>query len=203
MKTPIVYSTIVVIVCLLCRCKDQQTVVNGNSDSTKSHYLTYEMPADADLSLLPTQTKDSAQLDSVLWVVGKIIDTLSWRTFVALNWPTDSGKVDTLSVIGKNALSPSVWELWMEKRALFLMDGGTQKMSFANLKAEPGLPVLLDSVTTKSRKLSTSSKKNSLMASGAEFHGRLLDQNSNSTFYQSYYSPSMSDYVQKGKLNTI
>jgi len=203
MKTPIVYSTIVVIVCLLCRCTEHDTVYNGNSDSTQPHYLSYEMPADADLSLLPTQTKDSAQLDSVLWVVGKIIDTLSWRTFVALNWPTDSGKVDTLSVIGKNGQSPRVWELWMEKRALFLMDGGMQKMSIANLKAEPELPVLLDSVTTKSRKLSNSSKKASLMASGAEFHGRLLDQNSNSTFYQSYYSPSMSDYVEKGKLNTI
>jgi len=169
MRNPIVYATIVVIVCLLCRCQEHERVNNGSHDSTQSPVLKYEMPADADLSLLPTQTRDSAQLDSVLWVVGKIIDTLSWRTFVALNWPTDGGKVDTLSVIGqsKTAQSPRVWELWMEKRALFLLDGGTQRMSLATIKEDPELPVLLDSVTTKSIKLHSAAKKIGLMGNGS------------------------------------
>lgn len=206
MKASIVYSAIMGVACLLFSCKEHENVSNGSAmEGTQPTVLKYEMPADADLSLLPAQTKDSAQLDSVLWVVGKIIDTLSWRTFVAINWPTDSGMVDTLSIIGesKSELQSRVWETWMEKRSLFLLDGGYNQMSFANLKTTPNLPVLLDSVSTKSEKLAGPKKKMGLMGSREEFHGRLLDQNNNSTFYQSYFNVPMSDYVIKGKLNTL
>jgi hypothetical protein len=44
-------------------------------------------------------------------------DLFSWRSFVALNWPTDG------TTIGQNGDNPTVWETYNESYQVFLADG--------------------------------------------------------------------------------
>jgi hypothetical protein len=53
-------------------------------------------------------------------------DSLSWNTFIALNWPADPGyrgKPDTSKKIGADDYSPVVWETYKESYEVFMADG--------------------------------------------------------------------------------
>ena len=52
-------------------------------------------------------------------------DSLSWNTFIALNWPADPsyrGKPDTSKKIGVEDYSPVVWETYKESYEVFVAD---------------------------------------------------------------------------------
>src|SRR5437762_13881122 len=59
----------------------------------------------SDVSRMPSKSNRVAQTD---------FDNFAWQTFVALNWPTKDGHLDTHHIIGQNPQAPRVWELFTD-----------------------------------------------------------------------------------------
>lgn len=79
-----------------------------------SPVLSPQIPFDVTVVVPPTPTLESLQHD---------FDLLSWKTFVALNWPAKpDGSADTDAPIGKPNTT-TVWESWKESYEIFLPKG--------------------------------------------------------------------------------
>jgi hypothetical protein len=85
-------------------------------------------------------------------------DTLSWNTFIALNWPADpnnNGKPDPdpTKKIGLEDYSPVVWETYKESYDIFLADASGNPVKPAAWNTPPQPPPGCDSNQTYAKKL--------------------------------------------------
>jgi len=83
--------------------------------------LTIRLVPDVPFDLEPVNLPDPKSLNNLQ----RAFDILSWRTFIALDWPADrQGNPDRRHLIGRPA-RPAVWEAWKQNYEVFRADGGT------------------------------------------------------------------------------
>lgn len=58
-------------------------------------------------------------------------DNFAWQAFVALNWPTKDGKVDTGHIIGQAPQAPRVWELFTDPITILKNEANNQILSLS------------------------------------------------------------------------
>ena len=83
-------------------------------------------------------------------------DTLSWNTFIALNWPADPtyrGKADPSKKIGFLDYSPVVWETYKESYEVFVADAQGNPVQPASWNSAPQPPPGCDQNEAYARKL--------------------------------------------------
>lgn len=198
----VAFATITILYTLGCNTKPESATVNNHqkpSSSCMDYPEAYNVPLDANLSKVINHS------DTVL--LQHIADTLSWKTFIALNWPARSdGFADSNKCIGSyEGNTTTVWENWKEinqiigKSGILVTSGPKDsswipKSCMANYQKAPNKKDLL--ILYKN---TVPGSRNGINKKGYQ----LVDQNSNPTYYQIYYNTSMVQYIKKGKLNTL
>lgn len=183
-------------------CGTSQSMEKGQENQkTKTSCVlypeAYKIPLDANLTQVVNHS------DTVL--LQHIADTVSWKTFIALNWPAyDNGQADSTKCLGDYDGSITVWEKWTEINQLISKVG----TPIVEGKDTIWVPKVCADEYQKSpdRKNLLILYKNTVPGSrnGINKKGyQLIDQESNPTYYQIYYNNSMVDYIKKGQLNTL
>ena len=130
------------------------------------------------------------------------IDTFSWKTFVALNWPADSAGHPIGTSIGDSPNAPRVWEHYKDPAEIFghpvqglVLRLGSAKQSgqkFFYMDSKAPHP-LLSANTVDLRKLNGFKE--------ADGHP-LIDRNLNFVLYEIKMNPIESKFVVDSNLNT-
>jgi hypothetical protein len=141
-------------------------------------------------------SKAQAYLDSLsdtnLPAAQRLFDILSWKAFVALNWPAASnGEPDqSKSFGGISPATPLVWEFWQQTSNVFLPNG--QKPAWAPSASHP-----LDHFKAGWRQTATVNEGKQA------FSGPLVDQEGRWVHYVSFMNRVEFDYLVKNELYNL
>ena len=138
------------------------------------------------------QASLEALSDSDLPAAQRLFDILSWRAFVALNWPAAAnGESDPSRNFGDiNAATPLVWEFWQQTSGVFLSNGGKPEWA-------PTMTPSLDHFKAGWRQSTTVNEGKQA------FSGPLVDQNGRWVHYVSLMNRVEFDYIVKNELYNL
>lgn len=157
----------------------------------------FTMPNDADL------TKVVNHGDTVL--LQNIADTTAWKTFIAISWPSlSSGQPDTSACLGTYHNKITVWEHWKEINDVITKSGVKVSTNNGDSVWVPD-GCFKKYQTLKDKENTLLLYKTSLPGSASTINKRglkLVDQDTNLTYFQIYYNHRMVDYIQKSQLDT-
>jgi len=154
----------------------------------------YQIQYDANLDGIDQYNPPPNFLDSV----ANVMDTLSWTTFIALNWPGIKGVAIPNKCIGEDD-TKTVWEGWKSSDDVFLPDGGTPSGWAENSK----LSINCSKQDTKilMRLSKTDDVLTSVLEPGEGLAGSpLIDQNGNYTRFEVRMNKPTFDYIIQNKL---
>lgn len=136
-------------------------------------------------------------------------DTLSWKTFVAINWPADwSGRPDSTKCFGDGS-AKTVWQHWFEVSTI--LPHGNPRIILKKLPNQKPL-VNDDGKVPEENRIDffLNSFKNRELGSFKSIRGDkaskvppVVDQNGNKTYFQSYYNDIMSSYIEKTNIKSL
>ncbi len=174
---------------LINYCKTFQIVNNHFSSEIKNPFIgKYNIPADLNLPLIQNvpnfQNRDSLNL-----FLQNNADDFSWRSFVAICWPsTTNGDPDTTKTFAMES-ERVVFEHWMPAARIYKKDGQAPDLWANNLlrsQHNSNEHLLAD--------LRVVPKLNLFEKTEADHH-ILVDQNGNPTYYQVLYNKVAYDYM--------
>lgn len=138
-------------------------------------------------------------------------DTLSWKTFVAVNWPADNaGKPEPSKCPGKD--DKTVWMNWTEISKIFREGKRPVRL------ADSSIIYLPAGLAASFGKIASGEYRQPLFHTSLDEYEKhlelshipvppqstlLIDQNGNPTYFETYYNPELTDQVLKGGLNTV
>src|ERR1044072_3744679 len=96
------------------------SVLTVNSSPGQALKLSHALPAD--VMKIGVKNSNFTQAD---------FDNFAWQVFVALNWPTKDGKVDTQQVIGQAPQATRVWELFTDPITILKNDANNQILNLS------------------------------------------------------------------------
>ena len=173
--------------------KLSQEIINTDSINEVKE-LSSKVPLNINLSKQPP-TLESLQHD---------FDELSWKSFIALNWPAEKdGNPDTTMVIGQKTDRLTVWEHWKSSREVFLKNG-QRPTAWGTKSSLPKVCKNLDTTAIPNNHLilsQISKVPNVLDESSQPFKtGPLIDQNGEYTRYEILVNESMFKYIIENQL---
>jgi len=165
------------------------SVLTVNSSPGQALKLSHALPAD----VMKTGVKNSnfTQAD---------FDDFAWQVFVALNWPTKDGKVDTQQVIGQAPQATRVWELFTDPITILKNDANNQILNLS----VPNGSKLLYLPKKRIEKLrgsdyNSSEPQNDLQAGS---NWPLIDQNKNFAIYEIRINDIETTYITSNRLTS-
>lgn len=175
--------------------KDDPFAIPSINHICGSESRAWRIPYSLDLPHV-AQIPGSDNTDSLVHFLQNKADDLSWRTFIAINWPTfRDGTVDsTVCFAGKKGIS--VWEYWMPSTEIYV-DPGEEASPWRSGKYWNGRP-----------KNGGHRSEMRILAKNAD--GEILnpedfpvvDRHKRYTLYEVFYNKSAYDYVVSSGLNT-
>lgn len=198
--TATVVAATITVFMLVFACQEK---IETHSCFSHSDYM--HVPVDFDLNVMICPSND-CDIPTFMARAQMAADSLSWRTFIAINWPEDGmGKPDSTKCLGQTN-DPTVWQSWEELADLF-GDGNREismkRKSFLssyNRTDEAGMfdsdMLLFDS---ENRELNTfQANKDSVLSKWP-----VVDQNGNKTYFQTFYNPVMTDYIKRANIKSL
>jgi hypothetical protein len=130
------------------------------------------------------------------------IDTFSWKTFIALNWPADSAGHPIGKSIADLPNAPRVWERYMDPAAIFgySTPGLTLRLAAARQNVQKFL--YLDSKAPQPLLTGTTINLGKLNGFEEADGHPLIDRNLNFVLYEIKMNPIESKFVLDSNLNT-
>ena len=127
-------------------------------------------------------------------------DNFAWQVFVALNWPTKAGHVDTQRIIGQAPQAARVWELFTDPMTILQNDENNQILSLSVPKESK----LLYLPKKRIEKLTGSDynadePQNDLQAGS---NWPLIDQNRNYAIYEIRINDTETNYITSNGLTS-
>jgi hypothetical protein len=128
------------------------------------------------------------------------LDNFAWQVFVALNWPTRDGKVDTQKIIGQAPQATRVWELFTDPITILKNDANNQILKLSVPKGSK----LLYLPTKRIEKIrgsyyNSAETQNNLQAAS---NWPLIDQNQNYAVYEIRINDIETKYIVSNRLTT-
>jgi hypothetical protein len=183
--------------------KKETTSVLLATNTTKTEAFVSDDPDVVISSQIPL-SKPAPKQPETIESIQHAFDVLSWQTFVALNWASDSkGNPKKNVQFGEQESGLTVWQAWKSSREIFLPNG--QK---PNAWGEvENVPIVCDSLSQEDLDkgiitlTQVGKTPNVLDESGEPFQtGPLIDQNGNYTRYEILTNKSMFDYIVDNEL---
>ncbi len=137
--------------------------------------------------------------DTLIVFLQRKADDLSWRSFIALNWPADKkGFADSAKCFATSSNEQSVWEYWMPSTEIFVEPGEKARewkrgSLFWNSRPKNG---------GRESEMRILGKSSQMTIVGPEDFP-VIDKNRRYTFYEVFYNQIAYDYLVQNGLNTI
>ncbi len=141
-------------------------------------------------------SNEQVRNDTMIYFLQRKADDLSWRSFIALNWPADkNGNADTRKCFVDNIKDESVWEYWMPSTEIYVDSGDTPREwmkgnSFWTQRPKNGGKV------SEMRLLAKNNKVNIINPEDLP----VIDDDKRYTLYEMYYNKVAYDYVVQNGL---
>ncbi|MBK9271009.1 MAG: hypothetical protein IPM48_05395 [Saprospiraceae bacterium] len=182
---------------ILSQCKFEIKENQPNVLGTQNpFYGMFEVPTDLKLPLIQNVPNFRNQ-DSLVLYLQNNADEFSWRTFVAICWPSnENGKPDTNSSFALES-NHVVFEYWMPGAKVYPKDGRIPQSWEEHIGSRGN-----NIVAYVASELRTIAKLNTFENKEADHH-LLTDQNHNHTLYQVFYNREAFEYVVRAKLYNL
>lgn len=137
--------------------------------------------------------------DSMIHFLQRKADDLSWRSFIALNWPADGqGNAETEACFASTPSGQSVFEFWMPSTEIYVVKGKTARpwktgTRFFSSRPKNG---------GEASEMRIVAKSNDMTIENPENHP-VIDRHGHYTLYEIFYNKEAYDYVISMGLNTV
>jgi hypothetical protein len=165
------------------------SVLTVDSSSAQAYKLSPVLPID--VIKLDVKKANFAQAD---------LDNFAWQVFVALNWPTKNGKVDTQKIIGQDPQATRVWELFTDPITIFKNDTNNPILNLSVPNGSKLLYLPKKRIEKLTGSDDTPVKPHSDLQAGSNWP--LIDQNKNYAIYEIRINDTQTKYIVANHLTS-
>lgn len=130
-----------------------------------------------------------------------VADTIAWKTFMAIHWPSDQEGNPDLSACFGDKSARFVWERWQDIDRVF--EGSEVQMELTKKRSAYLKSALSPSSHQAIFALTDTENKEMKAYDEVDRSWPVVDQNGNKTYFKTYYNRVMTDYISAAHLHNM